>query len=110
MNERKEKLYKAIGELDEHIQVVGYTLVDRMLYMEERLLELEKLPFIKVHPDDPTKQKELPARKMYIPFLQQYNLTIKTILRLIGAESDDDEATAEFKKYLSLLNAKLSGE
>lgn len=110
MDERKEKLYKVIEELDDHIKIVGYTLVDRMLYIEERLIELEKLPFIKIHPDDPTKQKELPARKMYIPLLQQYNLTVKTILKLVGVESDDDEATAEFKKYLTMLNAKLSGE
>lgn len=107
---RKESLHKVIGELDENTQILGGSLVDRMLYLEERLLELEKLPFIKIHPDDPTKQKELPARKMYIPLLQQYNLIIKTLLKLIGVDASDDEATAEFKKYLTILNAKLTGE
>ena len=107
---RKESLYKVISELDENTQLIGYSLVDRMLYLEERLLELEKLPFIKVHPDDPTKQKETPARKMYVPLLQQYNLVSKMLLKLVGVDTGEDDATAEFKKYLSVLNAKLAGE
>ena len=108
--ERKEKLYKIIGELDESVHLIGYSLVDRMLYLEERLFELEKLPFIQVHPTNKFKQRELPARKMYVPLLQQYQLTLKTILKLVGVNAGDDEATAEFKKYLVTLNKALSGE
>ena len=105
---RKEKLYKIIGELDENVQLIGYSLVDRMLYLEDRLFELEKLPFIQVHPTNPFKQRELPARKMYIPLLQQYNITIKSILKLVGVNVGDEESVAEFKKYLSHLNSMLS--
>ncbi len=107
--DRKEKLYSVIDGLGESIQLIGYSLVDKMLYLEERLIELEKLPFIKVHPDDPTKQKELPARKMYIPLLQQYNLVLKTLLKLVGVDTGEDDL-AEFKKYLETLNAKLNGD
>ena len=107
--ERKEKLYEIIATLNDDIQLMAYSLVDRMLYLEERLLELEKLPFIKIHPDDPTKQKELPARKMYIPLLQQYNLILKTLLKLVGADVGDD-GMDEFKKYYAELAKKLSGD
>lgn len=107
--DRKEKLYQVIDGLGESVQLIGYSLVDKMLYLEERLIELEKLPFIKVHPDDPTKQKELPARKMYIPLLQQYNLTLKTILKLVGVDTSEDDL-GEFKKYLETLNTKLYGD
>jgi hypothetical protein len=107
--ERKEKLYSIIANLNEDVQLMGYSLVDRMLYLEERLFELEKLPFIKIHPDDPTKQKELPARKMYIPLLQQYNLVLKTILKMVGVDASDD-GMDEFKKYYSELAKKLSGD
>lgn len=107
--ERKEKLYSVIANLNEDVQLMGYSLVDRMLYLEERLFELEQLPFIKIHPDDPTKQKELPARKMYIPLLQQYNLVLKTILKLVGVDASDD-GMDEFKKYYSELAKKLSGD
>lgn len=108
---RKEKLYEIIDSLDESVKLIGYALVDRMVHLETNLLELEKLPFIQVHPSNPFKQRELPARKMYIPLLQQYNITIKTILNLVGVNADgDDEALKEFKKYLSQLNGLLASE
>ena len=109
--ERQEELYKIVGELDEKVQLFAYSLVDRMLYLEEKLLYLEKLPFIKVHPNDPMKQKETPARKMYVPLLQQYNLVIKTICKIIGVETEqDDSKTAELKRYLKYLQNKLYGD
>lgn len=107
---RKETLYKIIDDLDENVQIIGYALVDRMLYLEENLLKLEKLPFIQVHPTNPFKQRELPARKMYIPLLQQYNIVIKSILKLVGINTGEDDSTAEFKKYLSHLNMLLGEE
>ncbi len=108
--ERVEQLHKIIDELDESVQLFAHSLVDRLIYLEERLFELEKLPFIKVHPQDPTKQKETPARKMYVPLLQQYNLVIKTLCKLIGVETEqDDSKTAELKKYLKDLQNKLYG-
>lgn len=108
--ERQEKLHKLIDELDESVQLLAHPLVDRLIYIENRLLDLEKLPFIKVHPNDPTKQKETPARKMYIPLLQQYNLIIKTICNLMGVNTEqEDSKTAELKKYLKDLQNKLYG-
>lgn len=106
---REERLHQIIDELDDTVQIIGHAYVDRMLFVENQLLELEKLPFIKVHPDDPTKQKELPARKQYIPLLQQYNLILKTILKLVGVDEEDDK-TKEFREYLTLLSSKLRGE
>lgn len=108
--ERAEKLHKIVDELDESVQIFAHSLVDRMLYLEKRLFELEKLPFIKVHPNDPTKQKELPARKQYVPLLQQYNLVIKNICNLIGVQTEqEDTKISEFKKYLQNLQSKLYG-
>lgn len=108
--ERQEKLHKLIDELDESVQLLAHPLVDRLIYIENKLLDLEKLPFIKVHPNDPTKQKETPARKMYIPLLQQYNLIIKNVCNLMGVNTEqDDNKTAELKKYLKDLQAKLYG-
>lgn len=107
--DRKEKLYQIIDGLGESVQLMGYSLVDKLLFIEQQLLELEKLPFIKVHPDDPTKQKELPARKQYIPLLQQYHLYLKTLLKLVGVDTNEDDL-GEFKKYLTMLNDKLHGD
>ena len=107
--DRKESLYKIIDGLGENVQLLGYSLVDEFLYLEKKLLELRELPFIKVHPDDPTKQKELPARKLYVPLLQQYHLHLKTLLKLVGVDAGEDDL-GEFKKYLTMLNTKLYGD
>lgn len=108
--DRKETLYKIVDELGDNERLIGHALVDRMIVLEENLLKLEKLPFIQVHPKNPYKQRELPARKMYIPLLQQYNIVIKSILKLIGINTGDDDSIAEFKKYLSHLNMLLGEE
>lgn len=107
--DRKEKLYSVIDGLGENVQIMGYSLVDKLLFIEQQLLELEKLPFIKVHPEDPFKQKELPARKQYIPLLQQYHLYLKSLLKLVGVDTSEDDL-GEFKKYLGMLNKKLYGD
>lgn len=108
--DRKETLYKIVDELGDNERLIGHALIDRMIVLETNLLKLEKLPFIQVHPTNPYKQRELPARKMYIPLLQQYNIVIKSLLKLIGVNTGDDDSIAEFKKYLSHLNTLLGEE
>ena len=67
-------------------------LVDEMLYLEERIGELKKLPFIKVHPKDPSRQKATPAAKQYKELLQQYTNIIKTITRASGIDDTEEES------------------
>ena len=54
-------------------------VVDEIIFLERKLTELKKLPFIQVHPDDPTLQRNTPAGKQYKEFLQQYINCIKVI-------------------------------
>ena len=58
-------------------------VVDEVVFLEERLSELKKLPFIQVHPQDATKQRSTPAAKQYKEFLQQYINCIKVIEAVI---------------------------
>lgn len=67
-------------------------LVDEMLYLEERIEELKKLPFIKVHPKDPSRQKATPAAKQYKELLQQYTNIIRTITRASGIDDVEEES------------------
>ena len=55
------------------------SVIDDVVFLEGRLDELKKLPFIQVHPQDPTKQRSTPASKQYKEFLQQYINCIKMI-------------------------------
>lgn len=67
-------------------------LVDEMVYLEEELDKLRKLPKLRVHPTDPSKQKPTPAAKLYKEFLQQYTNVVKVLLRATRTDEADEES------------------
>ena len=67
-------------------------LISDAVNLEEELDYLRKLPKIKVHPEDPTKQKATPAAKLYKECLQQYTNIIRILMRATGTDMDDDES------------------
>ena len=79
-------------------------LIERMLFLETRLEELEKLPMIKVHPENPEIQKATPAAKLYKEFLQQYTNVVKTITHAIGDDSEKD--VSPLRKWADSRNVK----
>ena len=84
---RKEELLKVIEN-----DVTLIPLVTEMVYLEEQLDELRVLPKIKIHPDDPTKQKTTPAAKLYKEYLQQYTNIVRILIRATGADIEDEES------------------
>ena len=69
---RKSELLKVFENVDESKDVI-LPLIDDVVFLEDRLDELRKLPFIRVNPKDPSQQKSTPASKLYRELLQQYN-------------------------------------
>ena len=67
-------------------------LIDDVVFLEGHLEELKKLPFIKVHPKDPTKQKATIAQKQYKELLQQYVNIIRVLIRATGTDESDEES------------------
>ena len=67
-------------------------MVDDIIFLEKQLEQLRTLPMIKVHPDDPNKQKSTPAAKQYKELLQQYINIIKVFMRTTGVTEEDDES------------------
>ena len=67
-------------------------LIDKMLFLENELEKLEKLPMIKVHPENPEIQKSTPAAKLYKEFLQQYTNIIKVISHATGHDNDEEDS------------------
>ena len=78
---------------DESMELVK-SVIDDVVFLEERLTELKVLPFIEVNPKNPMKQRSTPASKLYKEFLQQYINCIKMIEYVIYKEKrlDDNEA------------------
>lgn len=85
---RKEQLEKIIGEDNELVT----QLVDEILFIENQLTELKKLPFINHNPKNPMQQKTTPAAKQYKELLQQYTNCIKVLARATGQDDKDEES------------------
>lgn len=93
-NDRKERIMAAVApEMREIIEPT----VDSAVFLEERLEELEKLPFIRYNPQNPMQQKITPASKQYKEFLQQYLNAIKVIER--ATRSEDKQAVSPLREW-----------
>ena len=84
---RKEELIEAV-----HGNTLLIPLVSDMVYLEEQLEYLQTLPKIRIHPNDPSKQKATPAAKLYKELLQQYTNIVKVMLRATGSEEIEEES------------------
>ena len=89
---RKEELMKVVNKSDE---TIAEPLIDKVLFLENQLESLEKLPMIKVNPNNPEQQKSTPAAKLYKEFLQQYVNVIKVLLRQTGDETNVESSALE---------------
>ena len=66
-------------------------LIDEVVFIEEQLVELKKLPFININPKNPMQQKVTPAAKQYKELLQQYNNSLRLLFRLSGDMGESEE-------------------
>ena len=87
MSRKKELLELCEDHKSEVIQ-----LVDEICFMENQLIEIKKLPFYKVNPNNNFQQKVLPVAKLYKETLQQYTLSLKLFATLTGQTLDDEES------------------
>lgn len=100
---RRDELIAIIPE--ESLELVSNVIND-VIFLEGRLEELRKLPFIEVHPKNPVKQRSTPASKLYKEFLQQYINCIKMIeyviykeKRLEGDEVEESPLRKWFREH-----------
>lgn len=77
---RREELLDIVP--DDAMELVT-SVIDDVIFLEECLEELRKLPFIEVNPKNTMKQRSTPAAKQYKEFLQQYINCIKMIEGII---------------------------
>lgn len=89
---RKEELMKVVNKSNE---TITEPLIDKVLFLENQLESLEKLPMLRVNPNNPEQQKSTPAAKLYKEFLQQYVNVIKVLLRQTGDETNVESSALE---------------
>lgn len=102
---RRDELLSIIPE--ESVDLVK-SVIDDVVFLEERLTELKQLPFIEINHKNPMKQRSTPASKLYKEFLQQYINCIKMIeyviykdKRLDGEEVEESPLRKWFRENAS---------
>lgn len=94
---RKEELLAIFEMVDDGQKAIARKLIEEMVFQEERLEELKKLPFIRVHPKNPSKQESTPAQRQYKELSQSYANIARILLAVLrGVESADKDPVAEF--------------
>lgn len=86
MEERKKQLLELVNNDPRFINII-----DEMLYLENELSKLRRLPKIIVMKDDLYNQKQTVAAKMYKEYLQQYTNVIKLLSKELSKEENEDD-------------------
>ncbi len=88
---RKDELMKVFKDLDDVKEIIT-PMIDDVVFLEEKLTELRRLPFIRVNPKNNADQKATAAAKQYKEFLQQYNNCIKILTSVLNKNTSEDES------------------
>ncbi len=100
---RVDELRAIFKEADESLRKIVEPMLDDAAFLEDKLRELRALPFLRVDPDDNSRQKATPAAKQYKELLQQYNNCVKILIS--AAKNAAPEEESPLRAYLKRLNA-----
>jgi hypothetical protein len=99
---RKQELLDCFKNVNDEKKTIVINLIDEVVFLESQLLELKKLPMVKVHPKNAELVKPTPASKLYKEFLQQYANVIKTLSMML--RKDEEKEESPLRLYLNQLN------
>ena len=88
---RKEELLQIFDQIEDTKNIIA-PMIEDLVFLEDQLRELRKLPFIRINPVDPSQQKATPAAKQYKELLQQYNNCIKILTGILRKDAPEEES------------------
>jgi hypothetical protein len=88
---RKEELLKLFDQIEDTKGII-LPMIDDVVFLEQQLDQLRKLPFMKVNPKNPAQQKPTPAAKQYKELLQQYNNCIKILTGILRKDAPEEDS------------------
>jgi hypothetical protein len=92
-DKRRKELDDIFRDVDGDEKRLIDNLLDEVVFLEGRMTELKKYPFISVHPTKPALQKITPAAKLYKECTQSYMNAIRilcNVLRKVESTAQDD--------------------
>ena len=88
---RKDELLQIFDQVEDTKGII-LPMIDDVVFLEEQLHELRKLPFIRINPKDLSQQKATPAAKQYKELLQQYNNCVKILTGILRKDTPEEES------------------
>lgn len=102
-NDRRKQLDEIFKDVDKSKRLLLDDLLDEVCFMEDQMRELRKLPHIRIHPKDPTRQKLTPAGRQYKICLQSYKDAIRILVGVLNKiESGEQDALLAVLKEFSV--------
>ena len=82
-DERRAQLRSYFANVDEDKRTFAFDAIDEYIFFSDRIAELKKLPFIRVHPNDRARQELTPAAKLVREYSQAVDAKRKTLLMIL---------------------------
>ena len=99
---RKEILDEIFKDIDENERKLIDPLINEVVFLENQMQELKKIPFISVHPKNPTLQKKTEAAKLYKECTQSYMNAIRILCSLLHkVDGGEEDIVAKFMENLN---------
>lgn len=95
---RYEELCEIFKGIDQNEQILIQPLIHEVVYLEERMEELKKMPQIQVSQKDPQKQRMTAAAKQYKECSQSYMNAVRILLNTL--RKAESSAADELMKRL----------
>lgn len=81
--DRRAEYDDIFKDVDENEKRLVDNLIDEVIYYEEQMAELKKLPFININPKNPAQQKQTAAAKLYKEMSASYMNGIRILLNIL---------------------------
>lgn len=96
---RLAELSEIFSGVDEEQKKLISPLIDEVVFLEGELDYLKKLPQIRVHPQDPTRQKITDAARLYKKRQESYMNAVRILLSVLyKVETSEQDRLAELLK------------
>lgn len=98
---RLEELKTIFQNVDEDQRRLVDRLLEEVLFLENQMTDLKKLPFVRVHPQNPEIQKTTSAAKLYKECTQSYMNAIRILAGILHKveSSAQDELLKKLEEF-----------
>lgn len=89
--DREKELNDIFKDIDSNVKTLVTPLLKDVVFLENKMMELKRLPFIRINPKDTSQQKTTPAFKQYKECSQSYMNAIRILCSLLNKQDNSAE-------------------